>query len=156
MTPIPSSTAPAARQWIYDQCSALLTPDPLSPSSSLLVCFDEPGPNQPDDIVSVGAVSRAFEPGSFVAGGGAGWLKERYTITVSIDVFRGGDDAQATYTRAQVLADGVIAAVRSDLTLGGAVITATPLVDSSQGEWDQEHLGRHVTSTIEISCLAYI
>lgn len=153
---IPNSTAPAARSWIYNQCVATLTPDPLSPSSSLLVCYDDPGPNQPDDIVAIGAVARTFESGSFVGNGGAGWLKERYTITVTIDVFRGGDDAQATYARAQVLADGVVAAVRSDLTLGGAVLTATPLADNSEGEWDPEHLGRHVTSTIEISCFAYI
>jgi hypothetical protein len=153
---IPSSTAPAARRWLYAQLNSALTPDPLSPQSSLLVCYDEPGPNQPDDIVSIGPVARTFEPGSFVGNGEAGWLKERYTITVTIDVFRGGDDAQATYERSQALADGVVAAVRADLTLGGAVLTATPLADNAEGEWDQEHLGRHVTSTIEISCLAYI
>jgi len=153
---IPTSTAPAARQWLYDQLSATLTPDPLSPASQLLVCFDEPGPNQPDDIVSVGDVNRAFEPGSLVGGGGPGWLRERYTITITVDVFRGGDDAQGCYRRAQLLADGVVNAVRSDLTLGGAVITATPMSDAATGEWDQDHLGRHVTSTIEISCLAQI
>lgn len=153
---IPSSTAPASRLWLFNQLTAVLTPDPLSPTSSLLVCYDDPGPNQPDDIVSIGGVTRTFEPGSFVGGGGAGWLKERYTITVAIDVFRGGDDAQSTYARAQVLADGVVAVVRSDLTLGNNVITATPVSDSSEGEWDQDHLGRHVTSTIEISCLAQI
>jgi hypothetical protein len=153
---IPRSTAPAARKWLFDQLTATLTPDPDNPAASLLVCYDDPGPNQPDDIVSVNNVARTFEAGAFVGSGGAGWLKERYTITVSIDVFRGGDDAQATYARAQVLADGVVDVVRSDLSLGGAVLTATPVSDSAEGEWDADHLGRHVTSTIEISCFAQI
>lgn len=153
---IPSSTAPAARQWIYEQLSTALTPDPLSPSSSLLVCYDDPGPNQPDDIVSIGDVTRAFEASSFVGSGGAGWLAERYSITITIDVFRGGDDAQSTYTRAQLLADGVVNAIRADISLGGAVLTATPMSDHAQGSWDEEHEGRHVTSTIEVSCYARI
>lgn len=153
---IPSSTAPDVRQWIFDQCTQYMTPDPGNPDANLMVCFDDPGPYQPDDIVAIGEVVRAFEPGSFVGGGGAKWLKERYTITVTIDVYRGTDDANAVYRRAQLLADTVVAIVRNDLSLGGNVITGKPLADSGKGEWDPDHKGRHWLSTVEISCYAQI
>lgn len=153
---IPSSTAPAVRQYLFDQLTAALTPDPNNLTADLLVCIDGPGPNQPDDIVSIGAVVRTFEPGSFVGNGGAGWLRERYTITIEIDVFRGGDDANTTYARAQALADGVVAVVRQDVSLNNLILTATPVSDTGSAEWDDEHLGRHAVSEVVISCYAQI
>ena len=156
MGTIPTSTAPAARQWLYDQCTAELPTDPNNPNASLLVCFDEPGPYEADDIVAIGEVVRSFEPGAFVGGGGAKWLKERYSVMVTIDVYRGGDYANVVYARAQALADGVVNVVRSDLSLGGNVLVAKPVLDSGKGEWDPQHLGRHWTSTVEISVFAQI
>ncbi|MBM9504523.1 hypothetical protein [Actinacidiphila acididurans] len=153
---VPASSAPAARAYLFGQLSAQLTPDPDSPRSSLLVCYDQPGPNQPDDIVSVGKVIRTFEFSSFVGSGGAGYLQERYTVEITVDVFRGGDDAQGAYIRAAYLTDQIVAAVRSDLTLGGAVLAARPTTHSTDAEWDDEHLGRHATATLEIECLQRI
>jgi hypothetical protein len=153
---IPSSTVPAVRRWLFNQLTSALTPDPNNARASLLVCVDGPGPNEPDDIVSIGSVNRTFEKGSFVGSGGAGWLRERYTITIEIDCYRGGDDPLAVAERAQVLADGVVAVVRSDLTLGGNVLISTPLSDDGSGEWDENHLGRHWTQTVTVSCFAQI
>jgi hypothetical protein len=73
---IPNSTAPAVRQWLFDQCTAGLAPDPDNVRASLLVCFDQPGPNEPDDIVAIGRVHRQLSVGAMIGGGGAGWLDE--------------------------------------------------------------------------------
>jgi hypothetical protein len=149
---VPSSSAPAVRTYLHDQLTVTLQPDPNSPRSSLLVCYDVPGPNQPDDIVSVGKVHRRLAANSLVGSGGAGWLEERYTVEVIVDVYRGGDDAQATYLRASSLAESVIAVVRSDPTLGGAVVVAKPITDLTEVEWDDQHAGFHACSTLEFEC----
>lgn len=149
---IPSSSAPVARTFLHDQLTAQLIPDPLSKSSSLLVCYDDPGPNQPDDIVSVGKIHRRIAVNSMVGSGGAGWLEESYTVEVLIDVFRGGDSDQVAFTRASLLCDSVVALVRSDPSLGNSVVVAKPTSDVIEVEWDADHLGKRATATVEISC----
>jgi hypothetical protein len=149
---IPSSSAPAARRFLFDQLTAQLTPDPAFPKSQLLVVYDSPGPFQPDDIVAVGKVHRQINPNSLVGSGGAGWLEESYQIEILIDVFRGGDYAQATFERAVALTDAVCAAVRSDPSLGGAVLSARPTTSTHDSEWDDEHKGRRCVSALEIDC----
>lgn len=156
MATIPTSTAPAARTWLYDQFTAQIAPDPGSPQSSLLICYDDVGTNAPDDVVIVGAVTRAIGVNSMVGGGGVGWLDERYTVTVTIDVFRGGDDAAAVFTRACLLLDQVCAIVRTDPTLGGTVLTGRPSTSQAEGEWDDEHMGRHMLITVDVECYARI
>lgn len=154
--PIPASSAPRARTWLHDALTAQLAPDSVNKSSSLLVCYDGPGPNLPDDIVAVGKITRHIDVSSFVGGGGAGWLNESYTVEVSVDVYRGGDEDQAAYLRCSALVDAVIAVVRTDLTLGGAVVTARPITDVTEVAWDEAHMGRHATSTVEIQCVQRI
>lgn len=158
---IPPSTAETAREYMFTNLTNILPPDTAN-GSSLLVCYDEPGPDQPDDVVSIGGVSLDYEFGSFVGSGGAGWLRERYSLNIIVDVFRGGDNAQMTFARAQYLSDLVMALVRYDVTLGtqgnGAgqpqIITATPKTSSVESEWDEEHKGRHSVANIEISIFA--
>jgi hypothetical protein len=149
---IPASSAPVARKYLYDALNLALTPDPLSTKSSLLVCYDQPGPNQPDDIVSVGKVHRQIGVSAMVGDGGAGWLEENYTVEVLVDVFRGGDSAPAAYNRASGLVDAIVAVVRADLSLGGAVLRAKPMSDLTEVEWDDDHGGQRATSTLEVSC----
>jgi hypothetical protein len=153
---IPASTAPAVRQWLFDQCSAGLTPDPLNPRASLIVCFDQPGPNEPDDIVAIGRVRRHLEVAGMIGGGGAGWLHEHYTVDIVIDVFRSSDAGQDAYSRAMTLANAVVAIQRTDLTLGGNVIRSVPKGDNAEVEWDSDHGGKHATVTVEIECVTRI
>jgi hypothetical protein len=153
---IPSSTAPAVRQWLYDQCTAGLTPDPNNVRASLLVVFDSPGPNEPDDIVAIGRVRRQLKVGAMIGGGGAGFLDESYTVEVVVDVFRGSDSGQVAYSRAMTLANAVIAIVRTDLTLGGNVIRSVPKGDDAEVEWDTEHGGKRACVTVEIECVTRI
>lgn len=153
---IPASTSTAVRQYLYDTLSANLTADLLSKTSSLLVCFDTPGPNEPDDIVSIGRVARDIKPSAVVGGGGAGWLEERYTVTLTFDVYRGGDDAQGVYARAQTLADQCIALIRTDPSMGGLVLISKPIRHSAEVDWDENHLGRHCTAELEIECFQRI
>jgi hypothetical protein len=154
--PIPSSTSPAVRAYLFNQLTANLAPDPNVTTARLLVCYDEPGPDQPDDIVSVGKVSRHIGVNSMVGGGGAGWLDERYTIEIEIDVYRGNDDPQAVYQRASDLADAVISVIRTDPSLGGHVLTARPQTSSHEVTWDDQHMGRHATVVIEVECFQRI
>lgn len=118
----------------------------------LLVCLDEPGPNQPDDIVSVGAINRDIGTNSLVGGGGAGWLEEKYRITVDIEVYRGGDDPQRVCERTSALADGITYSVRTDPTMGGNVLIARPVTSTYDGGWDDDHLGRIGSATVVIEC----
>lgn len=150
--PIPGSTSPAVRAWLFSQLTATLMPDPNVTTARLLVCYDEPGPDQPDDIVSIGKVHRTINVNSMVGGGGAGWLEERYTLEIEIDVYRGNDDPQYVYQRASDLADAAIAVIRSDPTLGGNVLTSRPQSSAHDVTWDDKHMGRHGTATIEVEC----
>lgn len=150
--PIPSSTAPAVRDWLFAQCTATLTPDPDDKSISLLVCYDEPGPYQPEDIVSIGGVLREIGTNSLVGGGGAGWLEEKYRITIAVEVYRGGDSAQIAFNRASFLIDQVIAIFRGSVDAGGLVLICKPISSSCDVAWDEEHKGRLAYGEVVIEC----
>jgi hypothetical protein len=121
-----------------------------------MVVFDQPGPNEPDDIVAIGRVRRQLQTGAMVGGGGAGFLDEHYTVEIVVDVFRGSDSGQVAYTRAMDLANSVIAIARTDLTLGGNVIKSQPKGDDAEVEWDSEHGGKRACVTVEIECVTRI
>lgn len=148
---IPASSIPAARNWILAGLQTQLASD-----TAVLVCLDTPGPYQPDDIVSVGDVQQTYSPEQTVGSGGPGWLREDYTVTVTVDVYRGGDDPASTFARARQLADLVVAVVRSDPSLGGAVQRARPGSVQHTSEWDDDHKGRHVVIEIGIECLTLL
>jgi hypothetical protein len=154
---IPSSTAPAARRWLYEQLLAQIQPDPVDTRASLLVCYDDPGTDEPEDIVSVGGVTRDINVNSMVGSGGAGWLDERYTIALIIDVARGGPDAAgAVFDRSCALLDQVIAIVRADPTLGGAVLVGKPVSSQTEGLVLDDHTGRQSVVNLGIECYARI
>jgi hypothetical protein len=106
----------------------------------------------PDDIISVGDVMRTIDTFQMVGSGGAGWLDESFTVMVTVSVYRGGDNAQAVFERACVLAAAVEAAVRNDPTLGGAVTQAHPSVAEYMASWEAEHKGRVAEIIMHISC----
>ncbi|MFB7905230.1 hypothetical protein ACFC1T_02210 [Kitasatospora sp. NPDC056076] len=150
---IPSSSIPAARAWLLAQLQATLTADPQSPASELLVCDGEPGPWQPDDIVYLGDVHQTYSPHANSGSGGAQWLTEDYTVTVHIDIFRGGDNPVAVFARARALADAVVAVVRADPSLGGAVDRARPASATHATGWEADHKGRTAAIELHIDCL---
>lgn len=145
---IPASSIPAARAWILAQLQAQ-----YPAASGVLVCLDEPGTYQPDDIIAVGDVHQTYSPEASVGSGGRGWLREDYTITVTVDTFRGGEDAAGTFAEARAMADTVVAVVRSDPSLGGAVDRAMPANVTHTGAWDEDHKGRQCVIEIGIDCL---
>lgn len=156
MTTIPGSTAPAARRWLYEQLLTLPA-DPDDQQSSMLVCYDEPGTNQPGDIISVGGIAREITISAMVGSGGAGWLEERYTIALVIDVYRGGPDAaQVSFDRGAALLDQVVALVRADPTLGGAVLVGRPTQSQTEGFVVDDHMGRQSVVNVGIECYARI
>ena len=150
---IPVSTVPAVKAYLVTQLTATLT---AATGKQLGVFYDEPGPFQPDDVVSVGDVtSFVSAPGAMVGGGGAGWIEERYTLEVVIDVFRGGDQAQTAYERAWALLAGVCSLVRTDPSLGSRVVEARPGQVTTTSEWDADHKGRHVRLSLGVDVGAW-
>jgi hypothetical protein len=145
---IPASSIPAARAWILDGIEAQ-----LAGATGMLICLDEPGPNQPDDIICVGEVTQTYGPLDIVGSGGRLWLTEEYSVTVTISVFRGGDDPVTVFNRARQLADLVVAVVRSDPSLGGAVDRARPARASHSSAWTEDHTGRLCEIELSIDCL---
>jgi len=155
--PIPVSTVPAVKAYLFAQLKAKLTPDPIQTASSLTVFYDEPGPNQPDDIVVVGACkSRQVTPFQMVGSGGRGWLYEKYMLEVTVACFRGGDNAQLIYERAYALTGQIETAVRSDPSLGGLVTQAHPAGSHDDPQWETQHKGRTVAVVIDIDVEAEI
>lgn len=123
------------------QLVALLTARPEL-ASPVLVCYDEPGTNLPDDIVSVGDAQRQVTVATMIGSGAAGWLDETIDLEIVVDVYRGGDDPQGAFERAAALADIVADTVRSDPSLGGLVLRAVPDKVEYVSSFEAERKGR--------------
>lgn len=151
---IPGSITKAAKAWIYSALTTALTP---VTGESLLVCYDEPGPNQPDEIVSVGVVDRSLTRVGMVGSLGGGAFEDAVTIHVTVSVYRGGDEAQLVFERACDLIDAVIDVIRADPTLGGIALRAWPKsFVVAEAVWEESHNGRISETDIPIECTAII
>ena len=147
---IPASSIPAAKLWIVQHIAAHL-PTPNDPT--VTISYDAPAAGTSfDDLIIVGRVERIVEPHAMVGSMQAGSLEEQYTVEVEVVVFRGGDQAQVVFERASALADAVVATVRTDPTLGGAVLLCRPGALLYESLWDDGHLGREATVTVPIFC----
>lgn len=147
----PVSTVPGVKAYLYTTIKAR-----AEMAEPVLVSYDEPGPNQPDDIVVIGDVVRTVEVVQMVGSGGAGWLDERYSITVLVESFISDDKAQVVFERAAALADVVVDVVRLDPSLGGRVIESAPSMSEQVGGWDEEHGGRLSSLTVTVTAHARI
>lgn len=147
---IPASTVPAAVSYLHSHITTAVNDD------AVLVSYGPPSPNQPDDMIVVQNIDREVIPYQMVGSGQAGWLDERYSIEVVVSVFRGGDYGQVVLERASALADIVVAVVRTDPSLGGAVVVAHPGTVRYEQSWDQDHKGRVVDAILSIQCRARI
>lgn len=153
---IPVSTAPAVRDYLLTQLTAAIAPDPLDKSASLIVCMDDPGTYQPGDVVVIGDVTNEFGTNSLVGSGGAGWLEERYRVTIDIEVWRGTDDASAVSRRAYLLAGVICNVVRADPGMGGLVLISRPATANYTGTVPEDHFGRLGQLSLEIECFQRI
>lgn len=148
---IPASTIPAAVLYLFNGVTTLIN------DAAVLVSYGPPGPRQPEDIVAVNlGIDRQVVPYQMVGSGQAGWLDESYSIEVVVSVYRGGDDARTAFERACTLADQVVQVVRTDPSLGGAVVVARPEQSRYEPALEDEHKGLLITVTIPIACRARI
>lgn len=148
--PIPTSTVDTVKDYLVTNIATQIN------DSTVLVSYDAPGPNLPDDIVVVGDIDVDDVQAHFVGSGGAHWLNESYKVQITISVYRGGDNASLTWKRAKALSDAIDTLVRTDPTLGGVVQVAWPSRTSFKSEWEDNHNGRLVTVDKEISVSAEI
>lgn len=147
---IPASTVPAALAYLHSHIITAVN------DTAVLVSYGPPTTNQPDDLIVVGNVDREVSPYQMVGSGQAGWLDEIYTADVVVSAFRGGDFGQVVLERASALADIVVSVVRTDPSLGGAVVVANPTNVQYEQNWDPDHKGRVVDVTVSIRCRARI
>lgn len=121
----------------------------------VLVVRADPGPYDPDDIVSVGdVVNRTLTQHAFVGDGGQHAGRETYEVEVVVDCFRMGDVAQLVDERAWTLEAAVETYVRGNRTLGGVVEDAWPTVSRTESMWDDKHKGHRVRLTVGVECVA--
>jgi hypothetical protein len=147
---IPASTVPTAVGYLFDHIVTAVN------DTAVLISYGPPGPNQPDDLIVVGAVQRDIAPIQMVGSGQAGWLDERYDVEIVVSVYRGGDASRTVMERACALVDIVVAVVRTDPSLGGVVVVAHPTLVSYDPSFDADHKGRLVDATVTVSCRARI
>jgi hypothetical protein len=148
---VTASTVPLAVGYLFDNIKAAVN-DP-----AVLVSYGPPTPNHPNDMIVIEGVSREAVPFQMVGSGGAGWIDETYTIEVNCWVYRGGGPSgQVPFERASALADIVDSVVRSDPSLGGAVVVASPERRDYTQSWDDDHAGRLVEALVGVRCRARI
>lgn len=147
---IPASTVPLAVGYLFDNIKTTVN-DP-----AVKISYGPPPPGSSGDMIVIEGVSREILEARIVGSGGAGWLDEIYIIDVNCWVFRGGDNGRPVMERAAVLADTVVFVVRSDPSLGGAVIVANPTNVEYTPSLDEEHRGLLIEARVSIRCRATI
>lgn len=85
---------------------------------------------------------------------GASRLDETYALRVVIDVSQYGDSAQATEQRVWQLHDEVLALLRSDMTIGGAINHITGFRVRRGSALGPEY--RRGQIVIDVSCVGFI
>ena len=140
----PVSTIPAVKAYLV----ALITT--AVNDTTVLICYDDPGTNQPDDIIAVRDVEQTLAPYELVGGGGAGWLYETYKVEIVVDVYRGGDFPQLVFERACALVAIVENAIRADPSLAGRVVTARPAGTHYASSWEDDGKGRTCAAAMTI------
>lgn len=143
---VPASSVAGVKAYLVSHITSQVN-DP-----TVLVSYDAPGPDQPDDLVVVGDVRRHVDIAAMIGSGQAGWLDETYDVEVSISVFRGSDLAQTVFERACALCDAVEAVVRNDPSLGSKVLVAHGAEAEYRCDWDDQHRGRLCEITLAVHC----
>lgn len=154
---IPVSIAKGAKAWLYGQLQAAFEGWTCDTGAPLMVSYDEPGKNQPNDIVAVRSLKRRLDAGGMVGSMGAGAVYDTVELDVVASVFRGGDIAQACFERACDLVDVIVSVVRADPSMGGLVTVARVAdIDIPEAGWTENHAGRLTEAVVTVTASAFI
>jgi hypothetical protein len=146
----PVSTVDAARTAIYTALAAEVALTTSVPPTQVLL-----GPpatqNLTDDLVVVGErIQQRSQPHNLVGGGGTYWLLEEYTISVVVDVYRGGDRQSDAWSRCVALVAAVDDSIRADPSLGSTVGRAYPAGHDYTLDYNPDHVGWLARCVIEV------
>lgn len=140
---IPVSTVPAVRQYLYAQISAAVAERAYVAPGVTVELAELSEPEDYSDILVVGkTITRTPEIAQIVGGGGAHWLRERYTVSIHITC---SDQSSPTFAavdaRAYELLAIVEGVVRADPSLNKLVIVAHPGPSHIESDFDHAHGG---------------
>jgi len=164
MTTYPTSTAPAAKAWLYGQMQSTLTAA-SDATFGLTYATTVATPNSPDDMVWLeGVQNRVVSNFAMVGNLGQYSLAEEYDLVVQISCFRAGEESDVVATEPGALAEartfviaGQIETIqRTDPTMGGNLITSRPNQSGSDVDWDDSGNGRIATIQLSFHCQAVI
>ena len=132
----PVSTVPAVRAYLVAQftaATAYILEPPVEVYQSVEDHLGEA------DLVIVEGAARTLGGFEMVGGGGAGWLMESYTVSVSIECHVHGERPYpGVDDRAYLILGLLEQAVRADPSLGGLVIEGRPAGSTSTHQTDAE------------------
>jgi hypothetical protein len=149
---IPVSSVPTAKAWLFNQLTANI--DTAGVTEQSQVVYAQPTTYLAPNIIAVDKVNREVTQAHMVGSGGAGWLREQYTIEVVISCMRGGSDFLSLETDFWALVALVESTVRTDPSLGGAVSVARPTRGDALSAFTDDHNGILCEGTFPIDCLA--
>jgi hypothetical protein len=141
MTAAPASCAPAVKAYLVTLFKGVVDVDANAEDGLVAVSYNEPGNNEPDNVIWVGKVSRTFKPMRLVGSGGQWWGNEIFEVETNISVIHGQLDPQPCEERAWHLIALLETAIRSDPSLGGLVIQANPTTSDVDCEWIEGETG---------------
>ena len=129
------SSVPQVIDYLYAKLQAA-----LAGRADLVVVYGYPATAETPDIVAIGGTTTPVADGEIEARAlGAKRIEELYELTLTISSYRGGSSAdpangeKVARDAAFSLYDLVIAAIGSDLSLGGNCLWALPLKLAVQG-----------------------
>lgn len=153
---VPVSTVPTVKAWLLGRLTSQIT---QAPGASMAVVYGDPGTNQPDDLIQINTGNRELLPGSLVGSLDQGSLREKYTIDVTVRVYRGGAQSfQTAEERLWAIVAVIERVFRTDMwaliagdaavrsaTLGGAVWSLSIEPHDLTEEWAPSGLGPSVS-----------
>ena len=122
MTVAPT-TAKAAVAWIITAAKTAVTAEA---NHDLYIGYGEPLNADPDDQVFLMDVESDATMIGMRTATAAAPMSEALVIPLKVSVFRHDDTGQAAFERCADIVNAIVAAIRTDPTLGGAVLNAQP------------------------------
>lgn len=142
---IPTSSIAAALTAVYTAIAAqpnviTVTGASVATTTPILLCYIAPaGKYLPDDIIAIGEqIDVVDEVHALVGSGGPHAMQEQFSISGKCSSWRGGEQPLAALTAAKTLADLVTLSIRTDPSLGGAVLWAWPRDFRYRTGWSEQ------------------